>query len=202
MRLPEMQIHLVAVEVSVVGRRHSEVESQRREGHDFDAVPHHGHLVQGWLPIEDDVIAIHHVPLNLPAVLQLDLREVRHISQVQAVTVVAGDESSAWPSHRAVPDVALQQIDVVRRDSLRERQIERNRSWHAHLLRVQVRITTNDAARAVVHTLTHERTAQPSLLGLQPLSDGLEWPLGLGRRLRDANNAIVIQCVDVVLEQF
>ena len=44
------------------------------------------------------------------------------------------------------------------------------RPRHAHLLRVQVGIAADDAARAEVHPLAHQRAAESALLRLQPFA--------------------------------
>jgi len=199
--LPQVQIHLVAVKVGVVRRGDSEVETQRREGHHLDAMPHHGHLVQRRLPVEDDVVAVQHVPLDDPAILQLDLAQVLDVPQVLPRVVRLHDEAGARPSHRSVSNVTPELVDVVWRDPLREGQIERDRSRHTHLLRVQVRVTSDHAARAVVHALAHQGATQSPFLGLQPLADGLQGPLRLRGRLRNADDAVVVQRVNVVLQQ-
>mmetsp|Transcript_63111 Transcript_63111/g.150780 ORF Transcript_63111/g.150780 Transcript_63111/m.150780 type:complete len:202 (-) Transcript_63111:1262-1867(-) len=57
-RLSEMKIHLISVEVRVVRRRDCKIESQCRKRHYLGPVTHHAHLVQRWLAIEDDIISI------------------------------------------------------------------------------------------------------------------------------------------------
>mmetsp|Transcript_41397 Transcript_41397/g.119131 ORF Transcript_41397/g.119131 Transcript_41397/m.119131 type:complete len:307 (-) Transcript_41397:322-1242(-) len=88
------------------------------------------------------------------------------------------------------------------RHFLREGQIQCHGPRHSYLLRVQVRVATNDAACAIVHALPHQGAPQPALLALQPLADRLQRPLGLRGRLRNADDAVVVQGVDVVLEEF
>ena len=42
-----------------------EIEAEGGPGQDADPVPHHGHLVQRRLPVENDNVPITHVPFNL-----------------------------------------------------------------------------------------------------------------------------------------
>ena len=60
-----MHVHLVSVKVGVVGRGHTEVETERGPGKDFDPVTHHGHFVEGRLTVEDDQVIIDNVTLHL-----------------------------------------------------------------------------------------------------------------------------------------
>ena len=64
LRLNDVEVHLVTVEVSVVGRTHSEVEPEGLAFHDAHLVHHHGHPVQRWLPVEDGDVAVDQVALN------------------------------------------------------------------------------------------------------------------------------------------
>ena len=88
-----MQVHLVAVEVGVVGRRHRQVHPERRPVQHLDAVAHDGHLVQRRLPVEDDDVVVPQVSLHRVAVLQGQAVLVPDESEVHAHSVVANDVS-------------------------------------------------------------------------------------------------------------
>ena len=62
--LGRMQVHLVPIKVSIVGRGDGEVETEGAEGHHADTVAHHGHFVQGGLSVEDDQVAVGQVALH------------------------------------------------------------------------------------------------------------------------------------------
>src|SRR4029077_19485059 len=62
--LRDVEVHLVAVEVSVVGRADRRVEPERPIGKHADAVRHDRHPVEGRLPVEEDNVAVHEVPLH------------------------------------------------------------------------------------------------------------------------------------------
>ena len=68
-----MQVHLVAVEVGVVGTGVAQVHSEGRPGQDLDLVAHHTHLVERRLPVEDDEIAVADVTLHSVAALQMEI---------------------------------------------------------------------------------------------------------------------------------
>ena len=54
-------------------------------------MPHHRHLVQRGLSVEDDVISIVHVSLDLPTIHDFEGSGVRHISQIDAAAVFTDD---------------------------------------------------------------------------------------------------------------
>mmetsp|Transcript_74137 Transcript_74137/g.191238 ORF Transcript_74137/g.191238 Transcript_74137/m.191238 type:complete len:349 (+) Transcript_74137:4136-5182(+) len=171
-------------------------------------MPHHAHLVQRRLPVEDDVVAVLHVPLDLPTNLQLVRRgrQVGDHAEVDApraliAALVADNVPRAGPRHRAVGHQPLQILLVVRRHALGEGQVEGDGPGHAHALGVDVRVSADDTSRAVVHALSHQSASEPALLGLQPLADRLQRPLRLRRGLRDADNAVVVEGVDVILQE-
>ncbi len=68
--LGHVHVHLVAVEVGVVGRADGQVEPEGRVGQDPHAVAHHGHPVQRGLPVEEHVVAVLEAPLHHHAGLQ------------------------------------------------------------------------------------------------------------------------------------
>ena len=56
--LGHVKIHLVPVEVGVIGRTNTQVQSKRLMGQNSNAMCHDGHPVKGGLPIEDSNIAV------------------------------------------------------------------------------------------------------------------------------------------------
>ena len=75
--LRHVQVHLVAVEIRVVGRRAAQVHAERRPRQDFDAMTHHRHFVQRRLPVEDHQIAVADVPLHFVSALQVQVGRFR-----------------------------------------------------------------------------------------------------------------------------
>ena len=62
--LQYVEVHLVSVEVCVVGRTYAQVEPECLSLHDLDAVRHHGHPVQRRLPVEQDDISVYELSLD------------------------------------------------------------------------------------------------------------------------------------------
>mmetsp|Transcript_62514 Transcript_62514/g.165895 ORF Transcript_62514/g.165895 Transcript_62514/m.165895 type:complete len:232 (-) Transcript_62514:826-1521(-) len=162
---------------------------------------HHRHLVQRRLSVEDDVISIVHVSLDLPTIHDFEGSGVRHISQIDAAAVFTHDVLCPRPSTGTVRHELLDPVDVVRCHSLGEGEIQGHGSRNEHLLRVCVRVSANDAPRAEIHTLTHEVPSQTPLFGLQPGTDRVERSLGFGDRLRNPDDGIVAEGVNVVLQE-
>ena len=65
----DVQVHLVPVEVGVVGTGVAEVHPEGGPGQHLDPVAHHTHLVEGGLSVEDHQVAVPHVSLHLVAAL-------------------------------------------------------------------------------------------------------------------------------------
>ena len=59
-----MEVHLITVKVSVVGRTDGRVEPEGLVREDSDAVCHDGHSVEARLPVEEHNIAIPEVSLD------------------------------------------------------------------------------------------------------------------------------------------
>lgn len=63
-RLRDVHVHLVSVEVGVVGRGDAKIQAERLVTHHANPVGHHTHLVERGLTIEDDNIAVIDVTLD------------------------------------------------------------------------------------------------------------------------------------------
>jgi len=201
--LHHVQVHLVAVEVGVVRRRHGEVEAEGGVGHDLDPVRHDGHLVQRRLPVEHDDVPVLDHPLHLVAVLEV-LLHARH-AQVEPHPVGADDVPSPWQLERPVVDQLLQPVDVEGRDDLGVRQVAGNGARDANLVDGEVRVAGDDRARGEVDALPHQVAAHAPLLALEPLRDGLERAaraggcgLHAGERVCDQGGEVVLQEGDVL----
>ena len=62
--LGDVEVHLVAVEVCVVWRADGRVEPEGPVGQDAHRVRHHRHPVERGLPVEEDDVPVHEVPLD------------------------------------------------------------------------------------------------------------------------------------------
>ena len=68
-----------------------EVQSEGGPWQDLDTVPHHAHLMQGGLPIEDDNVVINDVPLHAIPKLQVEVTDFGVVAQVNTVSIVSDD---------------------------------------------------------------------------------------------------------------
>ena len=56
--LGHMHVHLVPVEVCVVGGADRQVETESVVGEDLDSMAHHAHPVQGGLTVEENEVSV------------------------------------------------------------------------------------------------------------------------------------------------
>ena len=169
-----MHVHLVAVEIGVVRRRHRDVHSKGAVRHDAHPVAHDGHLVQGRLTVEQHAVAVDHVPLHLVPVLEPLVALALHEPKVQSLPVLADDVLGAGLPRgrvRAVLHELTQALDVVRGDSLRVGHVERDGPRDAELVEHEVGIGGDHRACAEVNALAHQVTANAPSLALQALGD-------------------------------
>lgn len=68
-----------------------EVESKGGPGENLDPVTHHGHLVEGGLPVEDDEVVVTEMAFDLVAKLQMEVAGLRVIAEVNSLSVVPDD---------------------------------------------------------------------------------------------------------------
>jgi len=132
-----VHVHLVAVEIGIVGRRDAEVQAERGERQNPHFVAHHGHLVQRGLPVEQHQVPCLQVPLNCVANLQYPVGCVGEEVEVAPRAIVPDDElctSLAGRRVGPVVDKLLQLIVIVRGHNLRVGQVERNAPRDAQLI--------------------------------------------------------------------
>ena len=63
-----VHVHLVAIEVSIVGGADRQVESEGVVGQDADSVTHHTHSVEGGLSVEQNVVSVLQSPFHYCAI--------------------------------------------------------------------------------------------------------------------------------------
>mmetsp|Transcript_26014 Transcript_26014/g.73791 ORF Transcript_26014/g.73791 Transcript_26014/m.73791 type:complete len:498 (+) Transcript_26014:2487-3980(+) len=198
--LRHMQVHLIAVKVSVVGRGHTEVHAERGPVHHADTVAHDTHLVERRLAVEQHHVVVCEVALHDPAALEQDLVRV-HVAQVHPHAVVAHNVAGAGVLGRAVADEKLHALDVEAGDALRDGEVERNGPRHADLIDTEVGVRSNHSTRGKVDTLAHEVAAHAALFPDQALPQGFERLAALLLRLRLVRQLVVDERRDVVLQQ-
>ncbi|GIX62912.1 secretin receptor [Babesia caballi] len=202
--LRQVQVHLVSVEVRVVGVAVHVVEPEdllvRQHLHE---VPHDPGLVQRRLPVHQHHVAVQDVPVHharqaaVGAVGQQQLRlglalVERERPQVVELPMLVAVEIRARVGARPVDQQAAQQVHVVRGHVLRDGQLRREHEGDAHLVGLQEAIGRDDGARRVVHTLSQHVLAHGALLVLQALLDS--GPLnGLGVHARRTFAAVRVR---------
>ena len=134
--LGQVQVHLVAVKVGVVGRAHTLVEAEGAAFQDFCSVGHNRDPVQAGLPVEKDNIPIYHVPIDKVSWSQL-------LGNVAAVAVlqILSHTSSRACLYKVGPRVGIWTIldhlshllQVVRRDMFRVGQDLGKVPWNSNL---------------------------------------------------------------------
>ena len=68
-----------------------EVESKGGPGENLDPVTHHGHLVEGGLPVEDDEVVVTEMAFDLVAKLQMEVAGLWVIAEVDSLSIVPDD---------------------------------------------------------------------------------------------------------------
>ncbi|GIX63994.1 CDP-glycerol:poly(glycerophosphate) glycerophosphotransferase, putative [Babesia caballi] len=164
--LREVQVHLVTVEVRIVGRGNREVQPEGREGQYLASVTHDTHFVQRGLTVKENEVTVLKVTLNSVAVFELEVTRTLDVPQVKAGAVVANDKLGARPLVGAHFHLLTQTLKVQRSHRLAKGQRHRNGLWHADDVDGQVRVSRDDSTRREVHTLAHEVATQTPVLAL------------------------------------
>mmetsp|Transcript_69402 Transcript_69402/g.196752 ORF Transcript_69402/g.196752 Transcript_69402/m.196752 type:complete len:322 (+) Transcript_69402:2868-3833(+) len=183
--LRQVQVHLVPVEVGVVGGAHALIETQRAPWHDLRPVGHDRQSVQRGLAIEEHDVAIPHVAVHCGAVLQAIRQLTPEIlskgSEELPAAVLEADEARARVLLGPMPDGLPEALYVRRADLLRERHPLGDPFGHHYLLHADIRVGRYDRAPREVHTLSIQIAAKAALLPLQPRADGSDRMRSLGQ---------------------
>lgn len=172
--LRNVQVHLVTVEIGVVGSSDGEVKTEGRVRHDSHSVTHHGLFVQRGLTIEENYVTINDVTLDFPTILQVDVAGLLCMTQIYAVARATDDISGTGPLCWTIGDASLQTLDVEVSDGFWEGQSPGDAAWDTDLVQGQVGITGDDSTGGEVHTLAHQVLPQSTLLTLQTGAYGLD----------------------------
>ena len=121
--LRNVHVHLVAVEVGVVGCRYAEVESESLEGQHLDSVAHQRHLVERGLPVEYDIVSVPQLPLHDVTRIQLSISSVPCVGQINLPAIVTNDVLCPRPFGGAIGHELLHHGHVLASDVLRNSQI-------------------------------------------------------------------------------
>ena len=207
--LQYVQVHLVAIEVSVVWRTDAQIEAEGLAGHHPDGVGHHGHAVQGRLPVEQDHVLVHEVPLHHIARLQPLGYELGvavgdlHPAPVGADDIVHSRHVLAVAQLRlvAVQDHLPEVLDISIGDVHRHGELPGRLIGNADLVDRQRRVGRDDGTGGEVDPLAGQVGAEAPLLALEPLHQGLERPARAVPGRRDARGLVVEVGGHVVLQK-
>lgn len=67
--LRNVHVHLIAVEIGIVGRTHRQIQSEGIVGEYSNSMTHHAHPVECGLPVENDIISILETPLDYHSIV-------------------------------------------------------------------------------------------------------------------------------------
>ena len=109
-----MHVHLITIEISVVGGRHRQVETEGGVGHDANAVPHHRHFVERWLAIENDKVAVLEMTFDLVSELEMSVTRLLHKTKIETLPVITDDILGSWVLCWSVANEFLHSISGVR----------------------------------------------------------------------------------------
>mmetsp|Transcript_11636 Transcript_11636/g.39767 ORF Transcript_11636/g.39767 Transcript_11636/m.39767 type:complete len:267 (-) Transcript_11636:661-1461(-) len=152
---------------------------------------HDGHLVQGGLAVEQHVVVVLQVALHLVAHLEVVVRLLSGVAEVDARAVRANNVQGPGVFAGPIVHEGLEHLHVEGRDDLRVGERLRDGPRHAHLVDGQVWVRRDDRARGEVHALAHEIAADAAVLALEALRDGLHRAPGLERRLAGHEGRVV-----------
>ena len=134
---------------------------------------HDRHLVQRGLPIEQDVVTILKVSLDFVADFQVDVRAVAQHAQINLPLIVADDVLGTWPLAWTVDNEGSELVNVLSSHNLRHSQAHCDHVRHSQLVKVQIRIRSDDRSGRKVDSLAHQVASQTSFFALEARPDAL-----------------------------
>ena len=167
-----MQIHLVAVKVCIIRFGGADVQAEGRVRQDFHAVALHRPLVQGGLAVEEDVVAVNHVPVDDIALTQINHIGIDVAQRDHALVVLYEHGLGARVFH-AVAHVHHEAVAVVGRHDLGFCQVRSDLFGDAEFVDVDVGVGRNDGTGREVDALAHEVAAHAPRLGAKTGFQGL-----------------------------
>ena len=168
-----MQVHLVAVEVGIVGSRGYERETERVPGHEPHAVGLHSVHVERRLSVEDNDVVVLQEALDDVADTQHELVALLAHFEVGHRAVTRYDVRSAV-QRRTSAHALVHFYNVRRVDRLRYGELECDRVRHADAIALKVSVGRDDAASAEVDSFPHQVSAHSPLLPFESVSQALD----------------------------
>ena len=207
--LDDVEVHLVTVKVRVVRRTDTEVEPEGLSFHDPDTVGHHGHPVQRRLPVEQDDVSVHELPLDGESLFEVLREELGIVGGDPHLPLIGLDDvvdsglvlSVSGPLLGTSPDHLTDDLDVGGVDMDGNGELPGCGDGHSDLVDGQHRVGRDDGTCGEVHTLTGQVGSETTLLTLEPLSQSLQRTSGPVPCGRDTGGLVVEVSGDVVLKE-
>ena len=178
LRLRHMHVHFITVKVCVVRTAHTFVKAECAPWSDLGAMTHDRQLVQTWLSVEQDNIAIADVALHDVADTQVRSDVIAHARELEETLEPVAPiymVISAGVGIGAVPDRLAHSLDVVGKYALWVREDLGDSLRHGNFVDRQVRIRRNDCAAGEVDALATKIATETTLLALEPLTKAANW---------------------------
>ena len=131
--LGNVQVHLITIKVGVVRRRDTEVETESRVVHEFDAMRHHTHLVQRRLTVKEHIVTIAQVTFDNPSNLQCNVT-TPVVLEINTLSRVTNDVSCAGVFVRTITNQLGEVCTIKWRHTLGVCEISGNTLGHTNLV--------------------------------------------------------------------
>jgi len=97
-----MHVHFITIEIGVVGCCHRQVHPEGRKRKHFHSVAHYRHFVQAWLSVKQYKVAIIQVTFNDVTRLEMNVRPVMQLAEVNLSLVMTYDVLGSRPLFRTI----------------------------------------------------------------------------------------------------
>ena len=200
--LGHVKVHLVPVEVSVIGGAGGGIDPERIVGQDLDPVAHDGLPMERGLAVEQHDVPVPQVAFHDVAHLELFGQLLFHvIGDALPPSVGADDIVCALQFLGTVHHQVAEVVDVPLADDLWIGQFHGNALRYTHLADGEAGVGGDHRARGEVDTFTSKIVPKTSLLGLNTLGDTLERATSTVPRRRERGDVVVDERGHVVLQQ-
>ena len=126
---------------------------------------------------------------------------LRAVCDSHSEVVAPHDVIDTWVHVGPAQDHLAQLLPVAAGNSNGNREFLGSLLWYSNLVDSEIGVRANHSASAEVDTLAREVAAEPALLALETLSEGLEWASGAMPSRRNSTGLVVEVGGAVVLKQ-
>lgn len=174
--LRHMQIHLIAIEISIVRRANTLVETECTPRPNLGVVCHDTQFVKRWLAVEQNNVVVIQMSLYQVSDSQLVCHALSVIDELEKPfhLTFGLDVIGTGMDISAVDDTTSQTFNVVCVHRLRVGQDLGHVHRHCDLINAEVWVRRNDCASTKVHALSRQVSTESTLLALQSLADAAD----------------------------